>query len=212
MQRVLNSRVIAFGVLSRLLVAPLLVLCAGCASNKQIRAASFLYPCYTASTVASDGRILGVWVSDDGSSSTRLKVGQIEDGKYAFEMSEDELQFALHGVLFKVGEEYFIDLTAPERSPQNPSEFLTFIPAHLLAKIAVKENELRFHMMNYYKLYDLLLSKPKLLTYYEENDGFRAVVTSSSQRIQMVLTMPHAVSVLFDAQEEIILHRLKTEK
>jgi hypothetical protein len=169
-------------------------------SEDATRAVSFLQPMYVATARTNETRLIGTWLAETERDPQKLIIKASPSVEYDMELFVESETLRLKGVAFRIDTNLYIDITVLAGKATNPISFLTQIPGHLVMKVeAIDKDHLKLNLVNYHKLFDVLRAQPQLLEYYDE--GFRVVVTSSSERITNVLQKPQVNSLLFDPNE-----------
>jgi hypothetical protein len=144
-------------------------------------------PYYTNAQIVSEDRLAGDWEVTGGKDEPHLwQFEKPENKTYKLTVTEeDNKKGEFTAVLFKLHENYFLDLTAAKcefATNQAGLVAVSMILGHLLVRVAQLEPELKLAGFDYDWLKKDLESHPRELANRSENDAI--VLTASTQDLQ----------------------------
>lgn len=164
-----------------------------------------LSPYYTNKDVLFDGKLLGAWQEKD--KSDEPEVWKFEEGKEkAYKLTVTETkdkqgEFEAH--LFKLKDEYFLDIVATEIGPNVAGlTQASLIPGHLLFRVAQLEPQLKIAAVDFDWLEKHLKEHPKALAHHVEND--RITLTAETAELQSFVLKHLGEGELFGKPAEMV--------
>jgi len=169
-------------------------------------------PFYTEKDIVYDARLLGEWQEKESDQPEVWKFEQGEDKAYKLTTTDKEGkrgEFKVH--LFKVKQEYFLDLVPSECDyATNQAELVAFamFPGHLLLRVPQLGPELQIAGFDYDWLQKHLEAKPKALAHHKEGD--RTVLTADTRALQRFVQKHLGEDELFEKPGVMVRKRAPT--
>jgi len=164
-----------------------------------------LNPFYTEKDVVFETKLLGIWQEKEKPGEPEMwKFEGDKDKAYKLTVTEKEGkqgEFAAH--LFKLKEEYFLDIVATEIGT-NVADLITasLIPGHLLFRVPQIEPELKIAGTDYDWLQKYLKEHPKALAHHVDDD--RITLTAETAELQSFVLKHLGEGELFGKPGEMI--------
>jgi len=158
-------------------------------------------PFYTDKDVVFDARLTGEWREKDSEQPTVWKFEKSDDKAYKVTTTDkDGKRGEFNAHLFKLKQEYFLDLTpASCEYATNQAELVAaaMYPGHLLMRVAQLAPELKLAGCDYDWLKKQLENDPKALAFHtEEKDRF--ILTADTRALQRFLMKHLGEGELFE--------------
>jgi hypothetical protein len=164
-----------------------------------------LNPFYTQKDVVFEPRLVGTWQEKEKTDEPQLwKFEEDKDKVYKLTVSEKEgKQGEFEAHLFKLKEEYFLDIIATEIGT-NVADLTTasLIPGHLLFRILQFEPDLKLTGMDYDWLQKYLKENPKALAHHVESDHI--TLTAETKDLQSFVLKHLSEGELFGKPGEMV--------
>jgi hypothetical protein len=162
-------------------------------------------PFYMDKDVVFEGKILGEWQEKE--KSDEPQIWNFEEGKdkaYKLTVTEKEgKQGEFEAHLFKLKQEYFLDIIAAEIGT-NVADLVkaSIIPGHLLLRVSQLEPELKIAMTDVDWLDKYLKEHPKALAHHRDDD--RIFLTAETAELQSFVLKHLGEDELFGKPGEMV--------
>jgi hypothetical protein len=164
-------------------------------------------PFYTARDIVFDPRLLGTWQEKDKTDKPDVwKFESTTNNVYQLTVTEkDDKQGKFDAHLFKLKEEYFLDLIPSDcEYATNQADLVaaSMFPGHLLVRVSQIEPELKMAFFDFDWLQKFLEKHPKALAHHQEGD--RLVLTAGTRELQKFVLQHLGEGELFEKPGDMV--------
>ena len=169
--------------LKTIIIACSLMFMAGCIPS--------IHELYTEDTLAFNKQLLGKWVEDDSSTwefekaSVKFKGSFFKfynDDTYFLTYTENGSSATFQVHLVKLGNIYYLDFYPHEYEIDNELMQLHLFRAHTFAKVEIREDEVKIHMLDQDRIGDLFEENRIRIAHEETRDGI--ILTAKPESLQ----------------------------